>query len=46
MYTHSIQVPQLHNQVTIEVHTSGPVFGVEKVYRKCTGTDLIRYVLV
>ena len=29
VHTHNIQVPQLHNQVTIEVHTSGPVYGLD-----------------
>ena len=28
-HTHNIQVPQLHNQVTIEDHTSGPVYGLD-----------------
>ena len=28
-HTHNIQVPQSHNQVTIEVHTSGPVYGLD-----------------
>ena len=29
MYTHNIQLPQSHNQVTIEVHTSGPVYSLD-----------------